>query len=127
MKSNSYRFLYLFLLLALTTTVSYSQTPSGSFNITDNGTATNVNSYVTAIENANFEPFRLSGESVYLSFTNGLTFELYSANALVDMGFSSINPANYRATNGPNYTPPTLVLESNGMIRAAYTSTNVKQ
>jgi hypothetical protein len=102
-----------------------AQTPSGSFQITENGMAENVGPYVAAIQNANFETYRLQNQRVSLSFDNGLTFELLSAAEMQQAGFE-VSLSNYREANDPDYQAPILFLAPNGMIAAQYTDNHTK-
>lgn len=102
-----------------------AQTPSGSFQITHNGTATNIQEYQSAIQNANFEIYRLRNERVSLSFDNGLTFELLSAYEMQQAGYQ-VEIGSYRESNATDYEAPTLFLGPNGLIGAQYNSTNFK-
>jgi hypothetical protein len=96
-----------------------AQTVSGSFEIISNGTAENPSAYVTAIQHADFESYRLLGERVRLSFDNGLTFELLSVYELAGAGFT-LSTSDYRSENPPGYTAPVFHLAPNGMIAAEY-------
>jgi len=113
------------LLVFLFVSVGMAQTPAGSFVITENGTAQNTASYITAIENADMESYRLQNERVKLSFDNGLTFELLSANEMAAAGMN-VNASEYRQENPVTYRPPVLHLIANGKIAAEYQTNTAK-
>lgn len=97
----------------------YSQTPQNSFVIIENGNAENISDYQNAIQNADFESYRLRNDRLQLSFDNGLKFELVSAYEMQQLGYN-IDPINYKENNPLNYQPPVLILGSNGMIGAQH-------
>lgn len=113
------------ILLFFTCLSTIAQTPSGSFQITQTGSAESVGPYVAAIENADFETYRLQNQRVSLSFDNGLTFELLSAVEMQQAGIP-VSIASYRESNSPDYQAPVLFLGPNGMIAAQYEDNHTK-
>ena len=108
--------LILFLFLLMVGFVGYAQkTLPGSFKITNNKHPENEAFYITSIEKANMEQFRLKDESVSLNFNNGFVLELFSAkDVFIKQG--QIDPTSYKTSSPANLELPVFSIQQDGWI-----------
>lgn len=75
--------------------------------------------YFNALQQADLSNYRLSNKRVSISFNNGITVELFSANELIEMGLK-INPDDFQPEYPEGFILPEFSLATNGYIIATY-------
>ncbi len=96
----------------------YSQSASNYTNdyvIVSTSNVEDVTPYTLALDEANWEPYRLQNQRYQLSFDNGLIIELKSAVEMVNLGYS-LNIPTYRIENPIGFIPPILKLLAGNKI-----------
>lgn len=88
---------------------------TNDYVITADAGITELSSYTSALDAANWEPYRLQNQRFALSFENGFTIELKSAIELLNLGYP-LNLSNYPLTKPVGYIAPTLELLGNDRI-----------
>ncbi|MBI4932202.1 MAG: hypothetical protein HY841_15695 [Bacteroidetes bacterium] len=97
-----------------------------TFQITNNGTAADIQPYKDAINNANMENYRCKTKRNTILFDNGLKAELISAGEMLALG-KNVNINQYSDTRDPLYIQPVFHLNDNGTLSAMYSKPNMKQ
>ena len=80
--------------------------------------------YISALDAADWEPYRLQNQRFQLSFDNGFSIELKSAVEMLNLGYP-LNINEYRTENDIGYIPPILKLLSGNYIGMVVSSTNI--
>jgi hypothetical protein len=94
------------------------QTAKGSFKIVNNRHKDLEAFYITSIEQADFESYRLKSTEVTLYFENGFECVLISAKELYLID-KNINPASYDEEHSlETYSTPTFLITDSGLIKA---------
>ena len=113
-------FLLAFMVVA---TIAISQEQNNvTYKIVDNGSVTNIQPYIDALNSANFKYHRLRNSRNLITFDTGLKVELYSANELIANG-RNITVTDYPESFPSNREVPLFVLGSNNFILEQHTST----
>ena len=86
-----------------------------SYVIKDNAQVADINLYVTAIEKANWNKYRLVDERRVITFKEGVKIELLSANEMTEKGLE-INHSEVLKQSPKESYQPLFVLSDNGFI-----------
>ena len=86
-----------------------------TYIITDNGSVTNVQPYIDAMNNSNMMNHRLKNKRNTIIFEKGLKVELFSADEIYANGWN-INPANYPDAFDSSRNEPIFALGANNYI-----------
>ena len=100
----------------------FSQNLTSDYVVVSTADVADPSAYISALDAANWEPFRLQNQRYQLSFENGFTIELKSAVELLNAGYP-LNIPTYRTENPVGYIPPTLELLSGNVIGVKIHST----
>lgn len=109
------------LCLFLTGTLKAQSNFTNDYVIVSTAGQTNLADYTQALDNANWETYRLQNSRVTLSFQNGFTIELKSATELQAEGFQ-VNPSVYRESQPSGYLAPVLHLLPGNKIGVVVTN-----
>jgi hypothetical protein len=101
-----------FSLLVFSTTL-YGQ--EKSYLITDEAQVGDINIYITAIEKANWDKYRMIDERRVIKFKKGVIIELLSANEMTEKGME-INQSLVLKQSPTGIYQPLFVLSDNGFI-----------
>lgn len=107
------------ILLASVLVKAQSKTLPGSFEINNLKDESKRELYTKAIENANFEQYRLQNHDVTLKFENGFEVSLLSAKNLFLKNYS-INPKDYKEQYDSNYLLPVFYVQNEDQIIARH-------
>ncbi len=102
--------------LILSAFVSYAQSNiTNDYAIISTAGVPEIIVYKNALDNADWEPYRLLNTRLKFSFDNGFTIELKSAVELLNLGFP-INLEDYRTAYPIGYSLPILKLLQGNVI-----------
>jgi hypothetical protein len=114
------------LLLLFSGCLVYSQkTVPGSFTLTNNQHPENEAFYITSIEKADMEKFRLKDKEVTIEFENGFTCVMLPAKELFISG-KNVNPLNYQEGFSRNFVMPVFNVMPDGHLTAVHKKYNPK-
>src|SRR5687767_11785012 len=104
------KYLFAGCLILFISSVSYSQTNfENDYVFTSTQQVESMDSYKEALDDANWESYRLRNQRSVFVFDNGLTIELKSAVELLNAGYS-INLNAYAENRPADYKSPVLTL-----------------
>ena len=86
-----------------------------SYIITEKAHVGDINIYITAIEKANWDKYRLVDERRVITFKKGVKIELLSANEMTEKGIE-INLSKVMKQSPKGIYQPIFVLNNNGFI-----------
>ncbi len=102
-----------------------AQTMKGSFKIINNNHPENESFYITSIEKANLESYRLQNKEVTVQFENGFDCVFESAKAMFLEG-KNINATSYQESFSENFSLPVFNIINSGALVAIYPVKNKK-
>ena len=98
-----------------------------SYIITEKAHVSDINIYITAIEKANWDKYRLVDERRVITFKKGVKIELLSANEMTEKGLEiHLSKVMKQASNG-KYQPLFVLSESGVIIEQHSYQTKRKQ
>jgi hypothetical protein len=116
---------YFIFLLTIGTLSAQNKTINGSFKIVDLADNSKLDFYTQAIENANFEQYRLVEQDLKITFENGFVLELFSAKKCLLLNkITSIG--SYSTSSNFDQTKPVFVVNSDGLVLIKYTTKESK-
>ncbi len=116
---------YFIFLLTIGTLSAQNKTINGSFKIVDLADNSKLDFYTQAIENANFEQYRLVEQDLKITFENGFVLELFSAKKCLLLNkITSIE--SYSISSSFDETKPVFVVNSDGLVLIKYTTKESK-
>lgn len=116
---------YFIFLMTIGTLSAQTKTISGSFKIVGLADDSKLDFYTRAIENANFEQYRLVEQDLKISFENGFILELFSAKKCQLLNkIASIDT--YATSSNFDETKPAFVVNNDGFILIKYTTKETK-
>tara|TARA_B110000285_G_C15094120_1_gene600876 strand:- start:1205 stop:1564 length:360 start_codon:yes stop_codon:yes gene_type:complete len=86
-----------------------------SYVITDEALVGDISIYITAIEKANWDKYRIVDERRVITFKKGVKIELLSANEMTEKGIE-INLSKVMKQSPKGIYQPIFVLNNNGFI-----------
>lgn len=98
-----------------------------SYIVMDKAQVTDINLYITAIEKASWDKYRLVDERRVITFKEGVKIELLSANEMTEKGLEiDLSKVMKQASNG-KYQPLFVLSESGVIIEQHSYQTKRKQ
>jgi len=94
---------------------TFKEVKDVSYSIQNISLIENSETYISAINNADFNNHRLKSKRNTIIFEGGLSVILYSAEELVQNGITTINPQDF-LVDFENYIAPMFKLSSNNHI-----------
>ena len=110
---------FLFIVFGFIPLLGYSQTIPNSFKIINNRHPENEAFYITSIEKASMEKYRLKDKEVTLTFENGFDCVMLSAKELFMSG-KKVNAANYEESFSSKFILPVFTVIDGGQLTARY-------
>jgi hypothetical protein len=112
---------FLFIVFGFIPLLGFTQTIPNSFKIINNRHPENEAFYITSIEKASMEKFRLKDKEVTLMFENGFDCVMIPAKQLFLKGVS-INALNYEEKFAPLFSLPVFNVLQDGHLMATYSN-----
>jgi len=117
-------FCFIFM-LAVFSLSAQNKTIKGSFNIVNLADNAKLDFYTKAIENANFEQYRLAEQDLKITFENGFVLELFSAKKCLLLNkIASIE--SYSTSSSFDETKPVFSVNNDGFVLIKYTTKESK-
>jgi hypothetical protein len=110
---------FLFAIMLATHFSAYAQTMPGSFKIINNSHPEREKFYISSIEKADMESYRLKNKEVTVHFENGFDCIFTSAKALFLAG-KQINATSYQEDFAANFLLPSFNIVSSGNLVAIF-------
>ncbi len=121
MKNKLLKPIIVFVFIGFTFMVKAQEENNITYKIIDNGSVTNIQPYIDAMNSANFKYHRLRNNRNIIIFDTGVKIELYSANELIASG-KNINATDYPESFSSTRQVPLFVLGANNFILEQHTS-----
>lgn len=118
---NFYKIIFFFVLFAFTFSMSAQEQNNQTYRIIDNGSVTNVQPYIDALNTANMKYHRLRNARHIITFDTGLKVELFSAAELIAAG-RNVVATDYPENFSANREEPLFKLGPNNFIMEEHTS-----
>ena len=88
---------------------------TNDYIIVSTGNVSETTSYSNALDDANWEPYRLQNQRYQLSFDNGFSIELKSVVEMLNLGYA-LNLSEYKTENPIGFVPPVLTILSGNTV-----------
>jgi hypothetical protein len=107
--------LFLFLGITFSILIKGQEIQGQTYTITSNGSVTDIQPYILALNNSNMRYHRLKNTRHTIEFTSGVKVELFSATE-INASLHTLNISEYPETFSPNRDIPVFSLGPNNFI-----------